>query len=175
MTHRAPTEQFVRHLTECQSRLYAYLLALLGDPNVVNDVLQDTNVAIWRKAHEFSEGTDFGAWASRVAYYEVLGYRKRCSKDRHVFDEALLEDLAEQVVAQTEAMDVELATLYRCMEKLSQVDQEMVRQRYAPGGSVRHLAESRGKSAGAISQALYRIRSELADCVEQTLKSEEGP
>jgi RNA polymerase sigma-70 factor, ECF subfamily len=175
MAKNAPSELFVRHLTEYQSRLYAYILALLGDPNVVNDVLQDTNVTIWRKADEFDEGSNFGAWASRVAYYEVMAFRKRRSKDRHVFDDALLETMAEHIGSQCESMEAELRTLHRCVEKLSKLDQELVSERYGPGGSVRQLAEGRGKSVGAISQALYRIRNELADCVEQASRSEDRP
>ena len=70
-------EQFVRCLTEYQRRLYTYILAMLGDPNAADDVFQDTNVAIWRKAAEYAEGTNFWAWTSRIAYYEVLAYRKR--------------------------------------------------------------------------------------------------
>ena len=70
-------EQFVRCLTEYQRRLYTYILAMLGDPNAADDVFQDTNVAIWRKAAEYAEGTKLRAWTSRIAYYEVLAYRKR--------------------------------------------------------------------------------------------------
>ncbi len=173
MADYTPTEQFVRRLTEYQSRLYAYILAVLGEPDAVGDVLQDANVAIWRKAAEFAEGTDFWAWTSRIAHYEVLAYRKRRRRNRLVFDEALLEDIAVEAARQAGSMDADLVALYRCMERLSQLDQDLLRGRYTPGGSVRRLAELRGKSAGAVSQALYRIRAELADCVEQTLKEEE--
>jgi RNA polymerase sigma-70 factor, ECF subfamily len=169
MAYRPPDEQFVRHLTEHQSRLYAYILALLGDPDAVSDVLQDTNVALWRKAAEFTEGSCFGAWASRVAYFEVLAYRKRRSHDRHVFDDAVLEQVSDQACRQTESMDPDLTTLHRCIDKLPPPDRELIQGRYASGGSVRRLAELRGKSPGAISQALYRIRNELADCMEQTV------
>lgn len=173
MAHFTPTEQFVRRLTEYQSRLYAYLLAILGNPDAVGDVLQDTNVAIWRKAHEYVEGTDFWAWTSRIAHFEVLAYRKRCAHSRLVFDNDLLDDIADEIVHQTESMDGDLAALYRCMDRLSQLDRELIRGRYAVNGSVKQLAELRGKSVGAISQALYRIRGELADCIEQAKKSED--
>ncbi|NLF07145.1 MAG: RNA polymerase subunit sigma-70, partial [Pirellulaceae bacterium] len=62
MSDFARSEQFVRDLTDHQSRMYAYIMAVLGDPNAAGDVLQDANVAIWRKADEFVEGTDFWAW-----------------------------------------------------------------------------------------------------------------
>ena len=103
-----------------------------------------------------------------------MDYRKRHYRDRHIFDVALLDDIAEEVGQQDEALSDELAMLHRCIEKLSQLDQELVQGRYASDESVKQLAKLRGKSAGAISQALYRIRDELADCLEQAKKSEEN-
>lgn len=79
----------------------------------------------------------------------------------------------EDIAAQAGPLGADLAALHRCIEKLPQLDRNLVRGRYAPGGSVSRIAQSRGKSAGAISQALYRIRAELAYCVEQTLKETE--
>jgi RNA polymerase sigma-70 factor, ECF subfamily len=169
MTRHEPSEQFVRQLTDYQSRLRAYVLAILGNPDAVGDVLQDTNVVLWRKASQFVEGTDFGAWARSVAYFEVLAYRKRRNHDRHVFDDDLLREVADEAAKQTDALDAELVTLQHCVERLSQLDQRLIQARYAPGGSVKELARLRGKSAGAISLALYRIRNELAECIEQAL------
>ena len=168
MSDYAQGEQFVRDLTDHQSRLYAYIMAILGDPGAAGDVLQDVNVTIWRKAGEFVEGTSFWAWTSRIAYFEVLAFRKRRQRDRLVFDDALLDEIAAEAADQA----VDLAALHRCMEKLPQLDKDLVRGRYMPGGSVKQIARSRGKSAGAISQTLYRIRAELADCVEKELEKE---
>lgn len=168
MSDFAHSEQFVRDLTDHQSRMYAYIMAVLGDPNAAGDVLQDANVAIWRKADEFVEGTDFWAWVSRIAYFEVLAFRKRRQRERLVFDDSLLEKIAAAAVEQA----ADLAALHRCVEKLPPLDRELVQGRYAQGGSVKLIAEARGKSAGAISQALYRIRNELADCVEKELDDE---
>ena len=174
MARYEPSEQFVRQLSDHQSRLYAYVLAILGDPDAVADVLQDTNVTLWRKANEFVEGTDFGAWARRVAYFEVLAYRERRSRERHVFDNELLREVADEAAQQTDAMDAELVTLQRCMERLSQLDRALVQARYAPGGSVKKLAQLRGKSPNAISLALHRIRNELADCIDRVVGKKEA-
>jgi RNA polymerase sigma-70 factor, ECF subfamily len=96
MADYTPTEHFVRSLTEYQSRLYAYIVAMLGDADAAGDVFQNTNVAIWRKAAEYTEGTNFWAWTSRIAHFEVLAFRKRRQRDRHVFDDGLLANIAEE-------------------------------------------------------------------------------
>ena len=47
------SEQFVRHLTENQNRLYGYVYSLLGDHSRAADVVQETNLVLWRKVGEF--------------------------------------------------------------------------------------------------------------------------
>ncbi len=167
-------EPFVRRLTECQSRLYAYILALLPDPTSANEVLSETNVTLWRKAAEFEEGTNFGAWAVRVAHFEILAFRKRRHNDRHVFDNDLISGLAEDAESVTEDLGEKRLALRTCLEQLSGTDRRIVRQRYEADTPVQEIASARGKSPGAISQALFRIRAHLADCIERTLRLKRG-
>ena len=46
-------EQFVERLGSCQDRLFAYILMLLSNRDAALDVLQETNLVLWRKAAEF--------------------------------------------------------------------------------------------------------------------------
>lgn len=172
MTHQRRMERFVSELTDVQSRLYAYILTLAPEVNRAHEILQNTNMAIWRKADDFTMGTNFGAWAVRIAYFEVLADRKRRSLDRHVFDDALLGELAVQAAATTGAGDGMIRALRDCMEKLPANHRELICQRYGPNGSVQHIAGQLGKSAAAISQTLYRIRRALGDCIENALAGE---
>ena len=70
----ADNMEFVRLLTGQQRQLYLYIIALLPNPTDVDDVLQATNMVLWSKADEFEPGSDFGAWARRVAHFEVLAF-----------------------------------------------------------------------------------------------------
>jgi len=172
VSHYGNMEKFVCQLTECQGRMYAYIFTLLGNADRAHEVLQSTNLTIWRKADEFKQGTNFGAWASRIAYYEVLADRKRRNCDRHLFDVALIEQVAVQAESTASDVDDKRRALRSCMEKLDEADRELIKQRYEPQGSVQQIAQHLSKSVGAISQALYRIRRVLAGCIAQTLASE---
>ena len=80
MSHDDRTEQFIRCLTDHQGRLFAYLVSLLADVHEAQNVLQETNLELWRKSSDFVEGTDFAAWSRRVAHFKVLAFlrdRKR--------------------------------------------------------------------------------------------------
>jgi len=97
-----PSFEFVQLLTSHQSRLYAYVLSLLGDRTQADDVLQETNSVLWRKANEFELGTNFGAWMLKVAYFQVMAHRRRLTRDRLVFDDDFLQDIAEDAKQQCE-------------------------------------------------------------------------
>ena len=68
------SDQFVEFLTGCQGRVYTYIRTLVPDANGVKDVLQQANLVVWRKTHEFDEGRNPYAWLCRIAYYETLAY-----------------------------------------------------------------------------------------------------
>ncbi len=156
-------------LTSCQNRVYAYILSLLPDPERAHDVLQETNLLAWRKADQFKQGTNFCAWACKIAFYEVLAERRRRHRDRHVFDESVLTVIASQLDKKLGNHDDRAAALEECLERLQPRQREQLLERYGPGGTVRGIAESTGKSRSAVAATLYRIRHALLDCVQSRL------
>src|SRR5262249_1789568 len=89
-------DEFITQLTLAQSSLWAYVFSLLPDHGGGQDVLQETNLTLWRKANEFQPGTSFLAWACQVGYFHVLSHRRRVRRDRLVFDDDVLAYLAER-------------------------------------------------------------------------------
>ncbi|MCA9013773.1 MAG: RNA polymerase subunit sigma-70, partial [Planctomycetaceae bacterium] len=90
------TESFVQLLTAHQSVLYAYIRSLLPDIEAVQDVLQETNLVLWRRSEEFEAGTNFVAWACKVAYFQVLAFYRDHKRDSMVFNIELVSMLARQ-------------------------------------------------------------------------------
>lgn len=164
---RAKDEQFVRLLTGCQNQLYAFILSLLPDPHAASDVLQETNVVMWRKADEYAPETDFAAWACRVAYFEIRSYRRNRARDRHVFDESLLDNLAQGAAERVGRLGERFEMLDDCLAALTPEQQELIRLRYRTGGSIREVAQTRQQSSGSIATMLFRIRKLLLDCIER--------
>ena len=91
MDDSAPSEHFVRELTRCQNGVFAYILSLVGNSDAARDIQQETNVVLWRKVGEFSEGSNFMPWALGIARMQVLSFRRDHQRDRHVFDDQVLE------------------------------------------------------------------------------------
>ena len=96
------SDNFVVELTSAQTSVYGYILSLLPDRTAAQDVLQEVNVTAWQKRADFQPGTNFFAWASKIAYFHVLSHRRKMSRDRLVFDEEVLDYLAERQLERVE-------------------------------------------------------------------------
>jgi RNA polymerase sigma-70 factor, ECF subfamily len=160
-------EAFVQQIMAEQTSLFAYIARLLGNLNDANNVLQQTNLVLWRKADEFEAGTNFRAWARKTAYFQTLAFLRDKKRDKHVFDEALLEQLAARPQEADE--DERRVALRHCLGHISADSLELLRQRYAPGNSISDIAKQRHKSEGAIRNALMRIRQAVVRCIERQM------
>ena len=157
--------RFSQQLTEAQPRLYAYIMAVLPDADAADEVLQRANVVVLEKADRYDPAADFTAWACKIAYYEVLGFRRDRGRERARFDEASLERIADAAADRSGDFDRRRRLLHTCMAKLTDDQRALLLARYTPGQSVQQIADDRGRPAASISQTLYRIRRLLVDCV----------
>jgi RNA polymerase sigma-70 factor (ECF subfamily) len=165
-------KEFVLELTASQSRLYGYLVTLLGSVHDARDVLQETNLVLWQKMADFQPGTDFGAWARRCAYFQARAFLRDRKRDRHVFDEDLLQVLAEEESAEGESKMRELV-LRDCLSQLPENQAELIRERYMEGSSIARMCDRLGRKESALKMTLMRIREVLGVCMETKLREAE--
>ncbi len=163
--------EYMQQVIAWQPRLYSFILSLVGNRNESEDVLQNANMVLLQEQKTFQHGGNFGAWAMKIAYHQVLHHRTVNKRASQRFDSVLLDQLAEKLSASNTEPSIELRFLHDCTMRLSQTERELIGLRYA-GNSVQHLAKSLGRTAGSISQTLYRIRVKLADCVKRSLSLE---
>jgi RNA polymerase sigma-70 factor, ECF subfamily len=160
-------ERIVGLIARHQPEIHRYILSLLPDRMLADDVAQETNLVLWRKAAEYDPAQPFLPWALTIALYQVKAARRDAGRDRHVFDDSLVEILAAECREETQG-DLEQA-LEKCLQELPQRQRELILARYAPGSSVQELAAGRGQTPTALSLALMRIRKALETCIERKL------
>jgi RNA polymerase sigma-70 factor (ECF subfamily) len=165
------TEQFIRCLTDHQSRLFAYLVSLLGDVHEARNVLQETNLELWRKSSDFAVGTDFAAWSRRIAHFKVLAFLRDKKRDRHLFDGVLLNQIAHRPQPAEDDETLRIA-LRRCLAALPDGLRLLIGRRYGSDLSIREIAQRVGKSEAAIKVALSRARKQLMHCIERRLAAD---
>ena len=167
MTDAPKDDRIVELITRSQGSLYAYITSLLFRSQEAQDVLQETNMVLWQKRAGAPKDGEFLTWARRVAYYQVLAYRKRRERDRHFFSENLLSMLATSASEGISVDEAKVEALGDCLQKLPASSFQLLRRRYYSSQSVMEIAEQMHKSVSAISQSLYRIRQRLLDCVQR--------
>jgi RNA polymerase sigma-70 factor (ECF subfamily) len=168
------TPEFVRHLTNSQSMLYAYITALLGGAEGAQDVLQETNVVLWSKASEYDVQRPFLAWAYTCARFQVMAWRKKQSRSRLVLDEALVDQVADEFAGQDISAARHLDALESCIGKLPESHRQLIDSRYAQGEAVNQMATRLGRPQNAIAASLYRIRKMLLECMQAALTGKAG-
>src|SRR5262249_53885031 len=123
-------EEFVRLLGQHQRRLFLYVLCLVPDWNDAEEVMQETNLVLWREFARFEPGPNFAARACRVAFHQVLAWRKRRQRDRLEFSDAFLGAVAEETAAELDRLEERSAALAGCIEKLPGDQRDLLRRRY---------------------------------------------
>jgi len=163
------TEEFIELLTGAQPAVFGYIMSVCHNHAEAQDILQETNVTIWRKAADFEPGSHFTSWACRIAYFHILNHRRKLHREQLVFDEEVFDYLAERQEQRADSSPQRLAALQHCLGKLPDKQRCLIESRYHPEGSVKTIAHQLGKSEGAISQALFRIRAALQKCIDTQL------
>ncbi len=166
--------EFVQLLTSHQQLLYVYLLRFLPHPADADEVLQETNLAIWSNAEKFRPGASFVAWAERIAYFQVLTFRKRNTRNRLRFANDLLETFAEEAGCDAEVRGQRRVALAGCLDKLSDRDRDLVARRYASSATVQQIASEANRPLSSVYRSLERIHLALLGCIRRTLAAQEG-
>lgn len=167
--------EIMRLLTSHQGVLYAYILSVHPNRVAAQDILQETNMALWNKRDLFEPGSNFKAWSFRFAHLQTLAHLKRVkNRDWLVFSDALVESMGEEAGEALEDFEDRSGALKQCLAKLNSVDQNLIRSHYQSGLSLAELGSRLGRSRAAIKQALLRVRRILRTCIERQLRAGGG-
>ncbi len=158
------SNSFVIRFTQAQSALDNYIAARILNEADSKDVLQATNLYIWKNAASYDESRPFLPWAYTMAKLQIRKYRLYAKRERLVFD----EDVLEMLEGDCEAMPQEDArrdALEFCLKRLSAEDQERVRLRYIEEHSMSWIEHHFSTAANSESVRFYRIRERLRKCI----------
>ena len=165
---------FVAMLTASQNAIALAVRALMPGERSVDEVVQQTNAKIWQKRGDFEAGTNFRAWASAIARFEVLNYRKHQARDARI---KFSDELEHIIVAETAGIDDEMlnrqSALRECLKDLKSESREMLLSRYSGEETLAQLAARVGRSVGGTKVTLSRLRTALLECIQRRLLAEE--
>jgi RNA polymerase sigma-70 factor (ECF subfamily) len=159
----------VQLLTASHGRLLGYLITLLGNRHDAEDVLQMASVTMWKRFETFTPGTNFVAWATKVAFYESREFRRMKVRSKILFDDKLVELLASERAEDLTASDDRVAALDLCLGQLDETSQRLIQAAYYEEGSLVELASKLGRAPQTLYNRLNGLKRLLAECVERRL------
>lgn len=167
--------EFVVLLTKHERMIYGYVLSLVPNVADADEIVQETCLRLWDEFDKFTPGSSFAAWALTVAHYEVLTWRKRASRSKLVFDDALVELIAKERQVIERSAGPRHEALADCIEELSQRNKQLVAECYGAGRKIKEVAARLERSEASVYKALERIRTALEQCIERKLSGGSRP
>lgn len=143
-------------------------LAGIGAGEYLEEVVQDTYVALWRQGPALDGRTL--PWLKGVAKHKLVdALRSRTAGSRRIeLVEALSADAADDDGDDDEGVQ-RTAALRQCLDHLPQRLRHLVDAFYYEARTSEAIARTLGTSQVAVRKQMMRIRRILADCVRQRL------
>ena len=154
-------------LARNQQKLYNYILFVVRDPELANDVFQDTFVKVIMKLQEgkYTDSGKFSFWLTRIAHNIIMdGYRQQ--KSEHIVETSEDNDLSNlrcedllDINRENEYVNAQvLKDVRHIMDALPTAQREVVYMRFYQDMSFKEIAETTGVS---INTSLGRMRYAL--------------
>lgn len=144
-----------------------FIMALLRDTMLAEDVLQETFLVVTAKAGSFQPGTNFVAWACTIARFKTLEALRRRPPPQHL-REAVIEALAVDAPVDDDREEV-LRHLERCMAELPASAREVILLRYFQALLPEEIGRRLSLKIDSVYVTLSRARRSLRHCVEAKL------
>lgn len=146
-----------------QAKLYSYILKIVKNEEIANDIFQETFIKIITtlKQGKYTENGKFGAWLTRIAHNLIIdSYRQEKSENNVSTDDETTNllnrrDLCEENVEDLMINDQIRADVRKIIDALPEPQREVVMMRYYSDMSFKEIADTTGVS---INTALGRMR-----------------
>ncbi len=166
---------FVDLLSRTQRKIYAYIMSLVANFNDADDIMQETSRIMWEKFEHYERGTNFLAWAKRIAFFQVLEFRKKrkALRERSIFNDEVFQMIQQETPGDSDVTDRYLIALRQCLKKLKPEDQEVLQLKYQCCTSVKDISNQYQRTVQSLYRTLGRIQELLMNCVRRTIAHEE--
>lgn len=172
--------QFVGLLARHDQAIRRFVRSLLPSREGVDDVMQETALECWKKFAGFTPDNseqafdEFIRWACVIARFKVLSWQRDRARDRLVFREGVIEQLASTAMEQLDRREEERRAIENCLGTLLDEQRRLVLSVHAPGESIALIAAETGQQARRLYSKVNVLRKLLLDCVQRQLVGEAG-
>jgi RNA polymerase sigma-70 factor (ECF subfamily) len=154
---------FARHNVQT----YRFLLRLVTDEALAEDLVSEVFLDVWRNAHQFKGNSRVTTWILGIARFKALSALRR-RKDDALDDDAAaaIPDSADDPEIAVEKKD-RVAILRRCMSHLSLAHREIIDLAYYQDKSINEVAEILGVPENTVKTRMFHARKRMSELLQQ--------
>ncbi len=153
---------FARH----QVRVYRFVLRLVGNAAVAEDLISEVFLDVWRQADRFEGRSAVSTWLLAIARFKALSSMRR--KPNEELDEeaaSAVEDTADDPEITIQKKDKGTA-LRKCMQALSPEHREVIDLVYYHEKSVEEVAKIIGIPEATVKTRVFYARKKLSELLK---------
>ena len=165
------SDSFILLFEADRRRIYAYIYAFVMDPDIADEIFQETSVLLWRDFEKFEPGSNFSKWANGIVFNRVRSYRRKEKKHQLCLSDEVIGELAGQI-SYSDNSEKRWQALQACLATLTPSLQQVYTDFYVKNSTANELAKTTGRSVSWIRKAVQKLRKKLVDCVDR--KQREG-
>src|SRR5260221_1729226 len=174
----AKAADLVRQLLEQRDGLFGFILALSRDREAAEEIFQEVGLAVVEESAKKPDVIRCLPWVHELARRRVAEYYRRSSGRRALEHSERLDEVVslafQEGAADPAALNLRQEHLETCLEDLSPAQRQMIEHRYRDHAPLRDIADKAASTEGTIKVLLWRVRRQLARCIEGKMSSAEG-
>lgn len=152
---------FARH----HARVYRFVLRLVGNHALAEDLTSEVFLSVWRQAHRFEARSAATTWLLAIARYKALGELRRRSE---ASSEEANVDISDPAADPEAAFQIKHRgeILRRCLTRLSREHREIIDLVYYHEKSVQEVAHIVGIPGSTVKTRMFYARRKLSELLE---------
>lgn len=158
------------HWIKAQPKVADFIALMVPGFHDAEDILQRVAVVVTQKYHQFDQSRSFTDWVIGITKYEILAFRRSKARDRHVFDESLIEQIASRYAGIEPKLERARQVMQECIERIQGRNRRVLEMWYAEEISQVQIAERLKTTPNTVYVTLHRIRTLLRNCVQRRLR-----
>lgn len=171
---RVDRESFTRVVEGCHHVVRSSLLRDTADPELADEMAQESFVRAWERRAQYRTGTSPRAWILAIARSLVLEHARRQDRDRRHLDALVRQELVRHRGPDDGGDGERLVALRSCLETLDQEARHLLDLVFGRGLTSEAAAEELGISPEACRQRLSRLQRRLREATTARLEPDHG-
>ncbi len=160
-------DEYILEVVSHQKRIYGFIKSIHPFPNEIDDILQETNITLIKKYHDFDGAKEFIPWAMAIARWTWMAYKQK--RWRHTSKVSYREDNIWDVADpkscahyknKEEENEARIYLLNKASEQLSK-DEKIILKMAVEGKTLEEMSLKLGLTKNCLSTRKSRLLSKL--------------